>query len=78
MKRIVSILNNTKRYIDIKRCIFAAQKVKKEKIYDKIPSINGLVNEIIEKPEKHYKEYLKYDDMEEYIEYVVWTNQSVS
>ena len=68
MKRIVSILNNAKRYIDIKRCRCAAQKVKKEKIYDKIPTINGLVNEIIEKPEKHYKEFLKYDDMENYIE----------
>ena len=78
MKIIVSILNNAKRYIDIKRCRVAAQKVKKEKIYANIPAINGLVNEIIEKPEKHYKGFLKYDDMEEYIEYVVWTNQSVS
>ena len=78
MKRIVSILNNAKRYINIKRCRVAAQKVKKDKIYVNIPTINGLVNEIIEKQEKHYKEYLKYDDMELYIEYIVWTNQSVS
>ena len=48
MKRIVAILNNAKRYIDIKRCRFAAQKVKKDKIYINIPYINGLVNEIIE------------------------------
>ena len=67
-----------KNYPDIRRCKNEAIKLSNVEYIQKVPGQLGLVNEIIKNPEKHYKGFKEYDDMEEYLYYIIYTTQSVS
>ena len=60
------------------KCKLDAIQFVKEKHYEHVPGIVGLANNIIKNPEKYYEEYLDYDDMEEYIEYICCRDQQIS
>ena len=63
---------------EIQKCKTAAIKLKDENYYKGVPVVEGLIDEIIEHPQKHYKEYTTYDDMYQYIDYINYRDQSVS
>ena len=77
MNRITKILKYIKNFPKIKRCKLEAIKVKNKGYYDHIPGQMGLVNNIINNPEKYYEEFEGYD-MEIYIDYLIYRDQSVS
>ena len=77
MSRIQKFLIYFKNFSKIRRCKLEAIKAKNEGYYDHIPGQIGLINNIINNPEKYFKEFEGYE-METYIEYLIYRDQSVS
>lgn len=74
---------NSRKYLtylhksSIYNCKISAINLKKSKIY----SIKGhisIIDNIIDKPEKHYNNYIGYKDMFSYVEYLIYYEQIVS
>jgi hypothetical protein len=74
---------NSRKYLSyfhksaIHNCENSAINLKKSKIY----SIKGhisIINNIINYPENHYKNYIGYKDMFSYVEYLIYYEQLVS
>ena len=62
-------------YPKVRKCRNEAIRVKELGYYD---GQLGLVNDIIKNPEKHFKEFSEYGDIDLYIDYVIYSNQSAS
>ena len=62
----------------IKKCRNEAIKLKGGNYYNDVPVVQGLIDEIIENPFKHYNKYIKHVDMDDYVEYLNYKDQSAS
>tara|TARA_Y100000310_G_C20159485_1_gene568482 strand:+ start:14 stop:313 length:300 start_codon:yes stop_codon:yes gene_type:complete len=62
----------------INKCKMDAIKLKKEEDFRSVPGQLAILNDIIENPEKHYEEFDKYGDIDLYLDYLVYSDQSVS
>ena len=78
IKRLISFYKYIKVYPVVLMCKKEAIILKNEGYYDDIPAQLGLINEIIENPEKHYKQYKEHIDMFSYVEYLIYNNFAVS
>ena len=78
MNRIHIILKSVRNYLAIKKCKNDAINLKNEVCFKSVPARLGLINNIINNPEKYYEEYKIYDNMDEYVDYITYTDQSVS
>ena len=78
MNRIHIILKFVKNYPAIRKCKIDAINLKNEGCFKSVPVQLGLINNIINNPEKSYEEYKIYDNMDEYVDYITYTDQSAS
>ena len=62
----------------LNKCKMDAIKLKKEGDFRSVPGQLGILNDIIENPEKHYEEFRSYGDIDSYLDYIVYSDQSVS
>ena len=62
----------------LNKCKMNAIKLKKEGDYRSVPGQLAILNDIIENPEKHYEEFDNYGDIDLYLDYLVYSDQSVS
>ena len=60
------ILKCVRDYPKIRKCRNEAIRVKELGYYDQVPGQLGLVNDIIKNPEKHFKEFSEYGDIDLY------------
>tara|TARA_B100000686_G_C16587213_1_gene861333 strand:- start:4 stop:303 length:300 start_codon:yes stop_codon:yes gene_type:complete len=60
------ILKCIRNYPKVRKCRNEAIRVKELGYYDKVPGQLGLVNDIIKNPEKHFKEFSEYGDIDSY------------
>ena len=70
------ILKCIRNYPKVRKCRNEAIRVKELGYYDKVPGQLGLVNDIIKNPEKHFKEFSEYGDIDSYIDYVIYPFES--